>query len=626
MKKIKLIKIIFTLLIIFGVTGCIVTNIHPTPYLEEEDSGIMFGAIDPTNIPAGGTWASVRAVIDANFDNVNGSLDSIEVTLSEYGDSITNYSADIQLRLLKSDTTSMLANYTRNGELNSALAAKVNVSDTATMLGNYTRNGELASALTAKVSVSDTASMLAHYALTSELGDAGTSIGDVRDEIADSLNALRPLYVAVADTAAMLDTYAKLTDLSEGGIGIGAVQDEIADSLNVLRPLVVMVADTASMLTNYALLSEVGTGDVVIGDVRDEIADSLNVLRPLYVAVADTASMLTNYLRASDFAILETRTDSIIGVLADSINIDDAFHFDHTTDTLATKAYARSVGGGGGGVVGITLNSGTITLNGSEGTADDITFYTNGDGSYSLPSGGGTLTLMSQVQGWINDSLDVFRPLYVEVADTATMLTNYALRSEIEEASIDSLILNGGSLRLTGDDRLTFETNGNASYSLPAGGGNLTIMSQVQGWINDTADVIRSEARMIDDTSPYFVFGAGIGEPADSIAFAKGKRGFGAFKVTQDSLHIVDLRNIVISENDSLLFNVYYGNRMTATPVDSLFTGPQSCGDNQTTFTPNNQSTIAPGNDVWIELRADQPEGYRPKEWNLQLNAQIRRL
>jgi hypothetical protein len=500
MKKIKLIKIIFTLLIIFGVTGCIVTNIHPTPYLEEEDSGIMFGAIDPTNIPAGGTWASVRAVIDANFDNVNGSLDSIEVTLSEYGDSITNYSADIQLRLLKSDTTSMLANYTRNGELNSALAAKVNVSDTATMLGNYTRNGELASALTAKVSVSDTASMLAHYA--------------------------------------------KLTDLSEGGIGIGAVQDEIADSLNVLRPLVVMVADTASMLTNYALLSEVGTGDVVIGDVRDEIADSLNVLRPLYVAVADTASMLTNYLLASEFAVLETRTDSIIGVLADSVNIETLLQIDLSADTLATKAYARSVGGGGGGVVGITLNSGTITLNGSEGTADDIIFYTNGNGSYDLP----------------------------------------------------------------------------------AGGGNLTIQSQVQGWINDTADVIRSEARMIDDTSPYFVFGAGIGEPADSISFAKGKRGFGAFKVTQDSLHIVDLRNIVISENDSLLFNVYYGNRMTATPVDSLFTGPQSCGDNQTTFTPNNQSTIAPGNDVWIELRADQPEGYRPKEWNLQLNAQIRRL
>jgi len=454
MKKIKLIKIIFTLLIIFGVTGCIVTNIHPTPYLEEEDSGIMFGAIDPTNIPAGGTWASVRAVIDANFDNVNGSLDSIEVTLSEYGDSITNYSADIQLRLLKSDTTSMLANYTRNGELNSALAAKVNVSDTATMLGNYTRNGELASALTAKVSVSDTASMLAHYALTSELGDAGTSIGDVRDEIADSLNALRPLYVAVADTA----------------------------------------------------------------------------------------SMLTNYLLASEFAVLETRVDSIVDVLADTANLETVLQVDLDTDTLATKAYARSVGGGG--TAGITLNSGTLTLDGSGGTADDITFYTNGNGSYDLP----------------------------------------------------------------------------------AGGGNLTIMSQVQGWINDTADVIRSEARMIDDTSPYFVFGAGIGEPADSIFFAKGKRGFGAFKVTQDSLHIVDLRNIVISANDSLLFNVYYGNRMTATPVDSLFTGPQSCGDNQTTFIPNNQSTIAPGNDVWIELRADQPEGYRPKEWNLQLNAQIRRL
>lgn len=217
--------------------------------------------------------------------------------------------------LMVSDTAAMLNPYAKLSDLteggisldavqeeiadslNTMRAAIVMVADTSAMLNNYTRNGELNEALANYMAEADTASMLANYALLSELGEAGISLDAVQNEIADSLNTLRPLIVMVADTAAMLDSYAKLSDLTEGGISIGAVQEEIADSLNMLRPLVVMVADTATMLQNYAKLSDITEGGISLDAVQDEIADSLNTLRPLVVMVTDTATMLGNYTR-----------------------------------------------------------------------------------------------------------------------------------------------------------------------------------------------------------------------------------------------------------------------------------------------------------------------------------------
>ena len=51
-----------------------------------------------------------------------------------------------------------------------------------------------------KVAVSDTSAMLANYALSSEVAEGGAPIGDVRDEITDSLNVLRPTVRLLADT------------------------------------------------------------------------------------------------------------------------------------------------------------------------------------------------------------------------------------------------------------------------------------------------------------------------------------------------------------------------------------------------------------------------------------------
>jgi hypothetical protein len=176
-------------------------------------------SINAQTITAGMNGAQLRAAI-------NNKVIALSDSLATVADSITAHTSSIQLRLLKSDTASMLSNYTRNGELNSALAAKVNVSDTA--------------------------AMLSPYALTSELGDAGIAIGDVRDEIADSLNTIRAAVVMVADTSAMLANYARTSELGETGVSLEDVRGEISDSL-------VNYLATADANTGYARKSVTGT-------------------------------------------------------------------------------------------------------------------------------------------------------------------------------------------------------------------------------------------------------------------------------------------------------------------------------------------------------------------------------
>lgn len=498
-------------------------------------------AFSQTTIPPASTWTPARNIINANFVNTYDSIAANRLRVNILNDSILAYATAINLRLLKSDTASMLANYTRNGELNSALAAKVNVSDTA--------------------------AMLAHYALTSELGDAGTSIGDVRDEIADSLNVLRPLYVAIADTAAMLDHYAKLTDLSEGGIGIGAVQDEIADSLNVLRAAVTVGNGTKAPYFDGSqdggnLLYFYGSNG--FWTALQGGAPTANRSYRLPIAAlpsAGTTSLMNideygnmGFVASTTYA--PTANPTFTGVQKVS-----------TTDTLATKAYARSVGGGGGGVVGIALNSGTITLTGDGGTADDITFYTNGDGSYDLPAGGGNLTIMSQVQGWINDSLDArigdgvelstiavmkadstggpghYASWYdmttgltskVNVSDTTSMLSHYILASEVSStyAPLSSPNFSGTPLLATSDTLAT------QAYARSYGGSGTVTTDDVEA-------LITANARLNVDTIPLFVFGLGSGVAADTAVFNNNAIAGVFYNSGADTLHITSIRGVL---------------------------------------------------------------------------------
>ena len=60
-------------------------------YILKDDEPPLLRAINPTAIPAGGTWGTVRGIINTNFSNINGTLDSIEHNIDVHDDSLTEH-------------------------------------------------------------------------------------------------------------------------------------------------------------------------------------------------------------------------------------------------------------------------------------------------------------------------------------------------------------------------------------------------------------------------------------------------------------------------------------------------------------------------------------------------------
>lgn len=226
-------------------------------------------------------------------------------------------------------------------------------------------------------------------------------------------NAIRFIQINANNTVSALTATDLKTALSltASDVSLGNVTNESKTTM-FTSPIFTGVAPrlgspvTDTLATQSYARSVGGSGGVTLETVQGEISDSLNARIGAGVELSDIAVMIAD------------STGNAPG------------------NYVTRKALNDSINANLGGAVGITLNSGTITLNGDGGTADDITFYTNGDGSYNLPAGGGNLTIMSEVQGWINDSLDVIRPLYLEVADTANMLSHYAKLSDLSEGGV----------------------------------------------------------------------------------------------------------------------------------------------------------------------------------------------
>lgn len=441
--------------------------------------------------------------------------------------------------------------------------------------------------------IADTATMLADYALTSEVG---VTIGDVLmadstdvfatpTQLSDSLGN----YVQVADTASMLTNYALTSELPAAGVSIGDVRNEIADSLNVLRPLYVAVSDTATMLANYALTSEVGTGDVAlsdsltvfvtptqlsdsldaigggvsIGDVRDEIADSLNVLRPLYVAVADTATMLTNYSLTSEVRI----------IINDSID-------------------AR-IG------AGTELSDVAVML------ADSLTqWVTISQLVDSLAAFSGGLT-SGEVATQINDTITARLSVAIEGLRLADSLTVWVTPTQL----VDSMQAIAGGL----------------------------VIGDVRDEIADSLNVLRddilseNDLRKFDsDTIPLFTFGAGSGGLESDTALFTTSNIYGAFYNTgSDTLIVTNLRAVMIAGTtplgtDTLSIQVYWndtinvtlGNSFTVLNTNPLGITSTTVGTIDTSFDNN---AIPPGRWVWCKTPG-VVTGRKPKALIVQLS------
>lgn len=514
---------------------------------------------EPTQIAAGGTWSTARGIINTNMTQVYDSLASLRNStdlnysfISSHADSLVEHNTKIQLRLLKADTATMLANYTRNGELNTAL-------------GNY-------------VAEADTADMLSPYALASELGDAADSTVFATRYYSTTTFApiANPVFTGIQKVSTT-DTLATMSYARQyGGTGtvtISDVQDEIADSLNVLRPLYVETADTATILANYILDSETRAaindsldarigGGVELSDVAVMLADSTGTAEGSYVtghAFSVTTALKVNVADSTgtsegNYVTRKALIDSLAanpaglssGAVATMINDSIQARLDAAVDGVRlvdSVNYANGYMSRYDGVIGLAAK---INIADSTGNAvgNYVTHKALSD-SLSAVSG----VTISDVRDEIADSLNVLRPLYVEVADSATMLANYAL------------------------------------------------ISEVRAIVNDTADVVRgemlteSDLRKYDsDTTTLFVFGAGSGGAEADTALFTTSNIYGSFyNAGSDTLIITSLRAVMIagttpSGTDTLAIQVYWNDTINVTTGASVVVlNTSALGINSTT-------------------------------------------
>lgn len=264
------------------------------------------------------------------------------------------------------------------------------------------------------------------------------------------------------------------------------------------------------------------------------------------------------------------------------------------TDTAATQAYARTYGGGATyPPAGIPLSTGvawgaSITNNSTNWN----TAYTD-----RLKWDGGSTGLTA--------------------ATGRTSLGGTTVGQNIFTLTNPSAIT---FLRMNADNTVTALSAANFSAAIGAVG-----ITDVRDEIADSLNAYRASAENLSDfvpllTDTYLItYGAGAGLDADSTLFTQNAKCFGRVFIPQDTSQVDTVRQTFISAGDSLKFNVYYGVAQTNTVIDSLFTGPQASGEDQTTFVPDNENKIPPRYDVWIGLSGTQPTGYRPKEWSIQL-------
>jgi hypothetical protein len=262
------------------------------------------------------------------------------VSISQLVDSLDAFSGG-----LTSGQVATQINDTIVARLNDAVTGIRLVDSTGTAAGSYVSGYTFTQGMQNKVNISDsTGNAAGNYVTRKALVDSlaavggGVSIGDVRDEIADSLNVLRPLYVAVADTATMLSPYALTTALPAAGVSIGDVRDEIADSLNVLREDILTESDLRKFSSDTTTLFVFGAGS---GGAEADTAlfTTSNIYGSFYNAGSDT--LVVTSLRAVMIAGTTpsgTDTLSIHVYWNDTINVTGGGSVKLNTDPLVINS------------------------------------------------------------------------------------------------------------------------------------------------------------------------------------------------------------------------------------------------------------------------------------------------
>ena len=584
-------------------------------------TGLMAQTITP--IPAGGSWTTARTTINANDEIASDSIAILQAAKAP----LTSPTF--------TGTVSLPTTWRINGTTVTSMAAELNILDGA--LVTYAELNKLVGIGT------DTIATRAYARLVSGTGSTDTTYLSARIDLKAPIanpNFTGTPRLATADTLAT-QAYAR----SYGGTGtvvIGDVRDEIADSLNALRPKTLVgngtvgpyfdgSQDGGQILYFYgdngfytalqggapvanrsyrlpiAALPSAGTTSLLN---IDQYGNMGFVASTTYVTPSQLSDSLAAFEGGGGVTI-----ETVQGEISDSLNArigagielsDIAVMIADSTGNAAGNYVTRqalidSINANLGGAVGITLNSGTITLTGDAGTADDITFYTNGDGSYDLPAGGGNLTIMSQVQGWINDSLDQRLADAVEGLRLMDSLTVWVTPTQL----VDSMNAIAGGL-VIGDVR------DEIADSLNVLRGDLLTIADVRGEIADSLDAARNDDSPI---GPLFVFGAGSGFSADTALFNNNRLIGAYYNSGSDTLYVTELRGVMVEGTGTETIDVqvsWHANMRDGSAVNlnstALTINNMTTGTADTSFDNNG---IPPGVWVWGTLSGASP-GNKP--------------
>jgi hypothetical protein len=244
--------------------------------------------------------------------------------------------------------------------------------DTAAMLTPYARLASPVFTGVPKITAGDTVATRS-YART--FGGTGTvTIGDVRDEIADSLNVLRPLYVAEADTSAMLNHYILASEVETSYVG---------------------TADSASMLSNYLLDSETAaavtgfapnSGSLTLSGADAITLTTSNVTSLTLpttgrlISSADTAAMLLPYILDSETqADINDTIEARIAAGTPGVALADSNVY---VSGYATPTFVDSRLGSGSGLSAERLPFIIGTTTGAPTTADSTITHTSFAGKH----------------------------------------------------------------------------------------------------------------------------------------------------------------------------------------------------------------------------------------------------
>lgn len=377
-----------------------------------------------------------------------------------------------------------------------------------------------------------------------------------------------------------------------------------------MKKLIILILFTLSSIT-YGQLSQINVGTSANDGTGESLRSAFQKVNLGITQINTNTDSLKLKLNKVDTLTLSNRINA-------KLDITSAISYPGSGIPLSTgSAWGTSITNNSsnwntaysdrlkwdGGSTGLTAATGRTSLGGTTAgqalftltNPSAITFLrVNADNSVTALSAANFRTATATVG--TADTASMLED-YINKADTALMLSKYLLIT-------DTAGMGGGT----------------SSYD------STYIHYRVDSIVTVLSDTILGSSVFMElaDIKPYYTFGAGTGAAADSTLFAKGNKSFGSFRIIEDSLYVHSITNLYMTSGDSLRFNVYFGNGMTRTATDSLFTAPQGAGSYATqTLTPDNERTINHGQDVWVGIIGPQPANMRPKEWILQLNAKI---